>query len=217
MGAENDQDDQETTEESEGTGSGQGERVFTQAELDEIVSKRVRSATRTATEAKAKEIADLLGVPLEQAKELVEKHKQADEATKTEAERLRDEAARDRAEAQALMSEALKSKQEADLSRSLLSGATPVRTERLELATRLALQLVDDDAEDPLGAAIEAVREASPEWFQIPDQDSTTDRKTKTPPPPARTTGQRQQGAGDQAVTSSWDRWKERAGRTRIA
>jgi ribosomal protein L7/L12 len=216
MGAEVDQQDQDGTEESEAEGSGAGGRTFTQAELDEIVSKRVRSATRTAADAKAKEISELLGVPLDEAKGLIEQKRQADDATKSEAERLRDEAARDRAEAETLKREAARSKLEADLTRSLMTGAEPVRPERSSLATTVALQLLDEGEEDPIAAAIAAVREASPEWFQTaPDQDSGT--KTRTPPPPARTTGQRQTGAGETDVDSAWKRWKDRSGRTRIA
>jgi len=92
-----------------------------------------------------------------------------------------------------------------------------IRPERVELATDLAVSkaLAYDDAEDdPIGSAIEAVREASPEWFGTSSDDNQNDDKSgkgsTTPPPPGRKGSESDKGSNGQKseAQTKYENWK---------
>lgn len=197
------------------TGAGDGGRTFTQSELDAIVGRRAKAAEKAARD---QFLAELGVKDLGDLKATLDEKRAADEAAMTEAERARADAQRAKAEADAEKAAAAEERIQMRLSRALLAGDTPIQGGRLDDALELAqrpLREADGDEDDRIAAAVDRVRERFPEWFASAQGESDGEngngtKRTGTPPPPARITGQRQ-GAGnspDQQAKTLVERWK---------
>jgi hypothetical protein len=204
----------------QGDDTGQGEsstgttgKTFTQSDVDKIVGRRAKAAETAARNALLAELGvdDLGGL-----KATLDAKRQADEANMTEAEKLKAEAARAKAEAEAEKAAATAERIQSRLSRAMLSGDAPIQPGRLEDALELAqrpLREADGDEDDRIAAAVDRVRERFPEWFASAQGEGGEEhgtRRTGTPPPPSRVTGQRN-GAGNspgQEAKTLVDRWR---------
>lgn len=206
-------DDATNTDTTDGTGSNDADTTdggngddgakFTQADLDAHIGK-AKGAAKSATK---REVAELLGMSLEEAQKLLTEQAETKKASMDEAERAKLEAEEIRQKAETAMAEAARATTEANVRSALLSGETPIRGDRLDLAVTLALPVASsDDHEDPIAAAVAFVTESSPEWFGTgsEEDDDTDDKSTgtgsKTPPAPARKNGERNKRNPDAAA-----------------
>lgn len=139
------------------------EAKFTQADLDKFAGE-ARSQARSITE---KELLAKLGVSdVDAALSAIEAHRAHEDSQKTELQRVTDERDRAVAEAQKAQATALKTLAVARLESALRDAG--VRAERIPAALRLAdLDALKVEGTEVAGVpeAVEAVKQASPEWF----------------------------------------------------
>lgn len=175
-----------------------GEKTFTQADVDKAASARAAEAKRKATA----DLADQLGVSVDEAKKIIAASKSAEDAQKTEAQRAKEAADQAKLEADAAKAEAAKERQAARIERALIKDH--VRDECLE--DSLALMKVDADATpEELTAAVEAFKERRPEFFET---EGGGDSK-RTPPP-----GDPKGKPAGKKAEDAWARGEERAKRS---
>lgn len=141
--------------------------TFGQEDLDAIAGK-ARSQGRSAT---LKEVADELGMSIEDAKKFIADKKAEDREKLDENERLRVEAEELRQQAAQQLAEAQAATLRANVSMALNQAGedtAPVRSDRSDLATDLAIRYSQEapDGEDPAVWAAAKVRETTPEWFR---------------------------------------------------
>lgn len=149
--------------EAEAKAKADGEKKFSQSELDEIAGKS-RESGRTKAE---KDLLESLGVTdLDAAKALLQEAKDAEDAKKTETERLTEERDKATAEAERARNEAAQYLVAAELKGAMRdSGINP---ERIDAAMRLidtSALAVDGTTVTGIPEAIEGVKAVSPEWF----------------------------------------------------
>ncbi len=103
-----------------------------------------------------------LGCSPEEAKAILDAHRQREESEKSEAQRAREAAEREQAEAKTAKEEAAAERHAARVDRVLLrSGVTPERAERVA-------RLIDVEVgaeEDAIGQAVESLKKEMPELF----------------------------------------------------
>jgi len=66
-------------------------KIFTEEQLDRIIGKRAKEAEKTAKQATEAAIAQQLGVSIEEAKKIIEASREADEAKKSEIDKLKEQ------------------------------------------------------------------------------------------------------------------------------
>jgi len=133
-----------------------------------------RIATREKEQGRAAALAQVqadLGVPLEEAKALIEAAKAASEMQKTEAQKARDAADREKAAAEAEKSTTAKERHEGRIERALFGAGIhgddeAADTKRARIA-RLVEAKVGDDL-DTIKAAVAALKKDMPELFGTP-------------------------------------------------
>jgi DNA-binding transcriptional MerR regulator len=139
----------------------EAEAKFTQADLDKHAGRRANEAKR----ARDKEIADALGVPIDKAREIIAERQAAEEAAKSEADKLRDQlAAVERERDTATAAAAQERFQSRMRSRLANDGVPPKSLDR-------ALKMVDlpvDASDDDIAAEVESLRDAVPGLFAPP-------------------------------------------------
>lgn len=169
------------------------ETTFSQEQVNAVATKAAKEAERKARQAAQTEMADTLGVSVEEAKRLIEAAKAAEEANATELDKAR----RAQAEAEA---KAAKAEAEAEAIRARASATTALVAAGVQ-ATVIddALRLIDTGADD-LSAEIEALKGRLPALFDA--------RADGTPPPPPSVNPPRQPGGGGN--TTPEDRAKAR-------
>lgn len=140
-----------------------GDKKLSQDDVNRLVGEARTSAKSTAT----KELLESLGVTdLDAAKDAIAAAKAAEDATKTEVERLTERATKAEAEAEA---ERVRSTQL--LARTELKGAlrdAGITPERIDAAMKLAdtsALVVDGTDVTGIPEVIEGVKALSPEWF----------------------------------------------------
>lgn len=147
------------------------ERTFTQAEVDRMMGA-TRDQGRRAAE---NQLAADLGIPLDEAKQILTAHRERQEAEKTEAQKAID-AANAREAAAAAKESAANAKEHAlNVERVLLRSGIPV--DRVTVVAKLVDAPVGAD-ETALLAAVEAVKGSVPELFKPADPN------VPTPPAP---------------------------------
>lgn len=210
-GKTNDDGDNKTNDDAAGT----DDKAMSQDDVNRLLGKTRSEAKRAAQ----KEIADELGISVEEAKALLTKQREADEAQMTEAEKIRAEAEKMKTDAEATVARAWATQVEAEVTKAMLTPGEkdddhPVRADRLALATRLALPEMRDATPETLDeaavSAVALVRSSSPEWFTVTDNDSGG--KTKTPDTPGRPHGQRK-GQPDTSAKAKAEALMARHGR----
>jgi hypothetical protein len=147
------------------------EKTFTQADVDKAASAQAAEAKRKATA----DLAEQLGVTVDEAKKIIAAHQSAEESQKTEAQRAKEAADAAKAEADEAKAEAARERQAAKIERALIKDH--IRDDCLE--DSLALLKVDADASpEEFTAAIAAFKERRPEFFEATGEESK-----RTPPP----------------------------------
>jgi hypothetical protein len=141
------------------------DQTFTQKQVNAIAAKE-------KNDARAAFLTELGVGSIDEAKSVLAAQREAEDAAKSEAERLRDQAARDAATAQAAMAEAARLVLEANIVTALTHAGITDPDQRTELVPLVAAKVSDDiDA----GAAVELVKQRLPQLFQAP--------ASATPPP----------------------------------
>jgi hypothetical protein len=132
-------------------------KTFTEEQLDRIVGKRAREAETKAKQAAEIAIADQLGVTVEEAKKIIEASKQAEEAQKSEIDKLREQNESIKKESDSKFADA---QREHHIDRAKLcltrSGiALPEDEEAAEKALNRVVGLVSV----PVGASVDEIKE----------------------------------------------------------
>lgn len=147
------------------------EKTFTQADLDKYAARARSEGKKSATN----EVAEALGIPVEDAKKIIAAHQEAEAAAKTEAERARDEAAAAKAEADKAKADAAQELFKAKLERKLtragvgagLTDSEEDEKKRQSLMAR-AVRLVDLEADaddEAIATEIEQLKADVPGLF----------------------------------------------------
>lgn len=148
---------------------------LTQEQVNSIVAQR----TAEAKQAAQRELAEALGVSVEEAKKIIEAQRQADDAQKSEAQKAKEQADRAKAEAEQLKAQALAESRKAQATLAL--AAAGVRADRYEAATAVLLgRLASDASPEDTKSQAEALKKELPEFFG-----------TATPPAPSPSGGPR--------------------------
>lgn len=129
---------------------GDNKPTFTQADLNRIGKKEKEAGKRAAAE----EFATQLGVPLEEAKKILADHKAAEDAKKSEADRLKDAAEADKREAEKNKSTTASEIRGARIERALAAAKFPKIDD--DAATAKVVRMIDV----PLDASLDDVKEA---------------------------------------------------------
>ncbi len=136
----------------------------TQAEIDASAAAIRREAERRAKKDAEKALSEALGVPIEEAKQIIAERKTAQEAAATEAEKREAAATKREADALARESAAVAKERAADAKVALLEAG--VNPERLKRATAMLLGDLDADAdEESITTAAAALKTEMPELF----------------------------------------------------
>lgn len=177
----------------EGAGSGEGtDKVFTQEELNRIAA-REKAQGRAAAE---KQLAEDLGVDVEEAKAIITAHREREEANKTEHQKAMDDAAEKQRKADEAEATARQTTHEATVERMLVrAGANPDLLDRA--ARSLVLEVGADEA--TVNAEIDKLKDEVPSFFG----------GGRTPPPSSTPGGK--PPSGGQKVKTAMDRGAERA------
>lgn len=173
------------------------EKTFTQADVDKAASARAAEAKRKATS----DLAEQLGVSVDEAKKIIAAHQSAEDAQKTEAQRAKEAADQAKAEADAAKAEAAAERQAARVERALIKDH--VRDDCLEDSLSL-LKVAPEATPEELTAAIEAFKERRPEFFDANGEDPK-----RTPPP-----GDPKGKPAPKKAEDAWARGEERAKRS---
>lgn len=152
----------------DGGGAGGGERTLTQADVDRIVSQRVNE-TKTATE---RQVAESLGVSIDEAKRIIAEAKEQEDAQKTEAQRAREAADAEKAAAAEEKKTAASDRHAAKVERALLrAGVTDEDDEKLDKRLTRLSRLIDVEVgadEAAIKAAVDALKVEEPALFGTP-------------------------------------------------
>lgn len=153
------------------------EKTLTQTEVTAIAAREKAEGKRAA----ATELAESLGVPIEEAKEIIKAHREALDAKKTEADKAKDAADREKTSATAEKSAAAKEIHETRLERAFLKegldldGADDKAKRVLRMVTVEPGASYADVLKD-----VQAVKADFPALFD--DEGNTKTPKRKAPP-----------------------------------
>lgn len=184
----------------EGEGSGEGgsdegegaDKVFTQEELNRIAA-REKAQGRAAAE---KQLAEDLGVTIEEAKAIITAHREQEEANKTEHQKAMEDAAERQRKADEAAATAQQTTHEATVERLLVrAGANP---DLLDRAARSMLLEVGAD-EATVNAEIDKLKNEVPSFFGGGKQPPPSSTPGGSPPP------------GGQKIKTALERGAERA------
>lgn len=174
-----------------GAGSGE-DKVFTQEELNRIAA-REKAQGRAAAE---KQLAEDLGVDIEEAKAIITAHREQEEAQKTEHQKAMDAAAEKQRKAEEAAANAAKVTHDATIERMLVrAGANPDLLDRA--ARSMALEVGADEA--TVNAEIDKLKDEVPSFFG----------GGRTPPPSSTPGGS--PPSGGQKIKTAMERGAERA------
>lgn len=137
------------------------DRTFTQAEVAAIMTREKNQGKRAGQ----RELVESLGFEkLEDAQAFITAQREAEDAAKTEAQKLADQAAKDRRDAEAAKAEVAQERRTTAIERALVRAK--VGDDDLDDATLLLSRDLDDDADaDAITAATTALKERRPELF----------------------------------------------------
>lgn len=157
-----------------------------QKRVNEIMAAEKEQGRRSAEAS----IAEQLGCTIEEAKTILEAHRAADEATKTEAEKLRDQAAKDQEKAKADTALAQRMARDAALTVLLsANGVTVELDDKGEMTGRAArivklLDVPNDANAEVMKAAIEKLKTDEPALFAAQAPPAPGPGGIPTPPVP---------------------------------
>jgi hypothetical protein len=145
------------------------DKTFTQAQLNAI-SAREKAQGKAAGKAEAEQaLADMLGVPLEEAKTIIAERKTAEDAKKSDADKDREKAAKELADAEKAKADAALETHAARVERALaregfVTDDTDEGKKKLDRVQRLVTVAVGASLEDVL-ADVQSVKADFPELF----------------------------------------------------
>ena len=153
-----------------------------QAELARIAAREKDEGRRAAEQT----VAQQLGCTVDEAKAILERHRNAERDAMSEAERAKADAETARAAAQQAEAQAKKALRDANVTLALTNAG--VRADRRDAAIRLTT--IADDADDAaIAAAVEATKTAYPEFFTAPAQPTPSSVPGGPAPTPTPTPG----------------------------
>lgn len=176
--------------------------TFTQDDVTSAATRAAKEAERKARQKVQQDIADQLGCTIDEAKAILDKQRQADDANATEVERARKAEADAKAEAAAAVARANKVAATSTATTALL--AAKLNPENLADALKLIDVDPDDDAEAAKEKA-EALAKRLPALFTPADG---------TPPPPTGVTPPRPPARPGGDTKTAAERARERFDRT---
>jgi hypothetical protein len=188
-----------------------------------LADKAAAKARRQSASVTKKEIAETLGMSVEDAAAIIKAKQDADDKEKSDAQKATEAAQAASVEAAEMIAKAHETETRASLKIALLSpGVDPEKEpacplDRVDdvIGMALPLALASDDEDDPIAAAIVKLRESSSWVFQSSAEPSTEGKPPPSPPGPGRKLGERTPvSKSDDDVKSKVDKWRERqAGR----
>lgn len=192
---------------------------FTQEQVEAMIKERIANTRKSHSETMAAILGDRKP---EEVTAILQAHDEQLEAQKTEHEKAIEAANKARAEAEAVKAEADRARLEALLSMELTAPGvaedgeplSPVQREYLDTVLALALPIaLGSDAEDPVSAAVAAVRKsAAPMFAPVETPPPTPGPGTNRPAPtPNRTHGETTRPPKDRAA-SAVERYKRAKG-----
>lgn len=174
-------------------------KTFSQDDVNRLMGERAAQAKTAAV----KEIAEKLGVPVDDAKSIIEKHIKAEKDAMSEAEKAAAAAKTDREAAAMELTAARHERTSARVTNALSTAGILDEKTRIEIAVLVAAKLdpSQEATQEQVTAAVDAVKEAVPVLFgKATLPPSGEPGKTATPPPPG--------GAAQQTAA---ERGRERA------
>lgn len=150
------------------------EKKFTQADLNKIAAKQ-KAEGRAAAE---KAVVDLLGCTPAEAAEIVKKHREAEDATKSEAEKEKAAAVKEREAAEAEKRAAAAERHELQIERALTAEGFAGDAKKLARVRRMVTVEVGATYEDVLAD----VQEAKTEFPELFGSKTPEDDGKRTPP-----------------------------------
>lgn len=169
-------------------------KTFTQEDLDKYAGRRVGEAKRKAQQ----ELADQLGVSVDEAKKIIEEKRQADEASKTEVDKAKEAAEQSKREADAAKAEAAKERFENRVYRKLSAagvgaGMEDEAAEKQIARARRLLDVTVEATDDEIAAQIAEIKNDVPGLFTAKTEGGMPSGVTGGRPPaggqPAGPTG----------------------------
>lgn len=160
------------------------EKTLTQSEVN-VIAAREKAEGKRAAEAS---IADSLGVSIEEAKEILTKHRESEEAKKTEADKAKDAADKEKSSATAEKSAAAKEIHETRLERAFLKEGLDSTDEKASRVLRMVTVQPGASYEEVL-KDVQAVKADFPALF---DEQEAAKRKSPSGDPkgkPPKATG----------------------------
>jgi hypothetical protein len=138
---------------------------------DKDLDKYKGTARKEGRQAAERELAEQLGVSIDEAKQIIKNHQAEQEKQKTDLDREKE--ARRKAEETATAKEKAANERIKKTELKLALRNADINPERLDMALRLAdldkLTIADDGNVEGLDEVVSAVSEASPEWFVSED------------------------------------------------
>lgn len=136
------------------------EKTFTQAEVTKMLTKEKREGATAA----ANKLAEELGVTVEEAKIIIQKHNDADEATKSEAQKDREAAAREKQEAADEKTAAKVEVHQARLERAFAKVGVDLTDEKTKTKNERLLRLVTAEVGTSFEDIAAEVTEIQKDW-----------------------------------------------------
>jgi len=173
-------------------------------------SKAIHRERQRAAQKKERELSEALGVSIDEARTIIAKHKEQEQANQSELERFQEENSGLQQENQTLKSQVQTMRLNSALERALRGEG--IKEERIPYAIKLAdtsgLEFTDDGKVKGIKDAVKGVKEASPEWFAGEQQETPVQQTRRgpapTPPIPDSTqlTEQQRQQAQQESYSS---------------
>lgn len=165
------------------------QKTFTQEELNRIAAREKQEGQRAAQQ----QVADDLGVSLDEAKRIIQEHHSREEADKTEAQRAREQADREKAEAEREKQTTAAERHDARVERALLRAGVPDSDEdegKLDRVKRMVTVDVGAEYED-IKADVETIKKDFPQLFESTPSPGNGRAPSGDPPgqPPRQKTG----------------------------
>lgn len=166
-----------------GGGSGGGnadDKRFTQADLDKAASARANEAKRKA----ATDLAETLGVSVEEAKGIIAAHKEAQDKDRSDTDKANKAAAEAKAAADAATASANRAEAKANVTLALVKNG--VKVDAIEDSLTILGDIEHDATPDEVEAKVKAFMERRPEFFGSPEDaggDETDPTKANGGPP----------------------------------
>lgn len=146
------------------TGGDSGGRVFSQADVNAMLARERTTAQQTA----AQQIATDLGVPVDEAKQIIADRKATDDARKSEAERDREAAATAKAEADRYKAQAMQDLHDSRVEVALARAGVDLDNDVLRRAAVAAVDVPVGADADAVKAAVEKAKTDAPQLFGQP-------------------------------------------------